>query len=148
MKQKMSGFTLIELMMVVALMGILFAIALPSYNAHVLKSNRSDAKIALTTVSQRIERCYTSLGTYTPSEEKQCVVIDQVTDSGIYSDEGYYLIKLAEDDQTSGSYTIRATPVTSGRQAKDEQCVELSLDNIGNKKSHDKSGNDTSDTCW
>ncbi len=64
-KQKTSGFTLIELMVTVAIVGILAAVALPSYRNSVLKSARSEGKSALLEVATRQEQFYLDNKTYT-----------------------------------------------------------------------------------
>jgi type IV pilus assembly protein PilE len=60
----MRGFTLAELLVVVTIIGILTAIAVPSYRNYVLRVNRTDAKAALTTAAQTLERCYTRNNAY------------------------------------------------------------------------------------
>lgn len=62
--KKAAGFTLMELMIVVAIVGILAAIAYPSYMDSVRKSRRADAKAALSNAVQALERYYTEKNTY------------------------------------------------------------------------------------
>src|SRR5690349_3565941 len=64
MSNRQKGFTLVELMIVVLIVGILAAIAVPSYRAYVLRVNRADAKIGLTSLAQQLERCYTRQNRY------------------------------------------------------------------------------------
>jgi type IV pilus assembly protein PilE len=64
MRSKSKGFTLIELMIVVAIIGILAAIAYPSYTEYVQRGKRSEAKVALLEAVQNLERYYSANGTY------------------------------------------------------------------------------------
>ena len=64
MKRKQRGVTLIELMIVMAIIGIIAAIAIPSYRRYVVRANRADAKTALLQTAQLLERCYTNSTPY------------------------------------------------------------------------------------
>ena len=121
--KKNKGFTLIELMIVVAIIGILAAIAYPSYMDSVRKSNRSDGKAALSDIAQRLERCYTTFSAY---NSDSCGVVDDV-DDGITSPEGYYTV-TADLDATT--YTLTAT-AAKAPQDSDTGCDVLTLDNVG-----------------
>lgn len=65
-----TGFTLIELMIVVAIVGILAAIAYPSYQEYVLRGNRSEAQALLNDAAARQERYYTQNNTYADTTAK------------------------------------------------------------------------------
>ena len=62
-----SGFTLIEMMIVVAIIGIISAIAIPSYTSYLKKARRADAKVSLTKMADAQERWYLQKSTYTNS---------------------------------------------------------------------------------
>ena len=64
MKRRQRGVTLIELMTVVAVLGIIAAIAIPSYRRYMVRANRTDAKTALLQTAQALERCYTNSTPY------------------------------------------------------------------------------------
>lgn len=118
------GFTLIELMVVVAIVAIVAALALPSYQAHVLSAKRTEGQTALMNLAQRMERCFTEQTDFT----------DVSCPSGNSSSEsGYYALQVSA---AAGSYTLSATPTFD-----DQACGTLSLSHTGSRRA------DGSD-CW
>lgn len=130
---RMRGITLIELMIVVVVVGILAAIAYPSYQNQVRKTKRADGKAQLMETAQALERCYTRFGRY---NDGNCGVALPVM-----SDEGHYEI---DGNLTAGTFTLDATP--QGDQANDAQCGVLRLTHAGAQGSQ---GNDAdANDCW
>lgn len=119
-----QAFTLIELMVVLLIVGILVAIAYPSYQTHVIKARRADGKTALLNLSALMEHYYTENNSYlgaTPAG---------VGGSALSSD-GNYTMSISA--LTATSYTLSATPVADKPQAKDTTCGTLTLTNLGVK---------------
>ncbi|WP_318190944.1 type IV pilin protein [Marinihelvus fidelis] len=112
-----KGFTLIELMIVLAVVAILVALALPSYRDQVRKSRRADAESALLSAAQVLERCFTRLNTYSTG----------CPDPSGLSENGYYNVTVS---RTATTYTLTAT--AQGDQASDA-CGNYTLDHLGNK---------------
>jgi type IV pilus assembly protein PilE len=120
--RRAQGLTLIELMVVVAVIGILAAVAYPSYRSVVAKGRRSDARAALLDLAQRMERQYTERSTYAAAT---------LGATGIYpgaSPQGYYTMSITA--QTATAFTIKATP--TGVQSSDA-CGSFQYDNLGTK---------------
>jgi type IV pilus assembly protein PilE len=113
-------------MIVVAIIGILAAIAYPSYMDYVRKGNRTDAKTALLQVSQTLERCFTQYSSY-DNVIANCSVTNGAT---INSAEGLYTVGVVS---AATSYTLTATPVTGRAQASDAKCTTLTLTHVGVK---------------
>lgn len=122
--QRNEGFSLLELMIVVAIIGIIAAIAYPAYMGYAQRSNRSDAKVALTTLSQQLERCYTTFNSY---NNASCKVVADLTAGPMQSDSRFYTIAgvFAAD-----SYTLTAVAATTP-QTSDTACLTMTLDNTG-----------------
>lgn len=148
MRNSDNGFTLIELMITVAIIGILAAIAYPSYLKQVQKSNRSDAKVALSDVAQRMQRCFTTNSTY-DTAAGVCSVVDEVqSGTGVLSTDQMYQVKIAADaDLTATTYLLTATPVAGGRQATDDDCTKFTLSQSGVRIAY-KGGAVNTDSCW
>jgi type IV pilus assembly protein PilE len=130
---KNAGFTLIELVVVMLIVAVLTAIAVPSYLAYTHTANRSDATRAMTQDAQALERCYSQTFTYVG-----CAVA-----SGS-SPQGYYALTVAT---SASSYTITATP-NPGPQTSDSACQTFTLNNAGTQWSANGGGTNTTQTCW
>jgi type IV pilus assembly protein PilE len=116
-----AGFTLIELMIVVAIIAVLAAIAVPSYQHSVIKSRRSAAAACMLTVGQYLERYYTTKLTYVGAAMPAGQCTDDLSD--------FYTLALATPSATR--YTVTATP--KGAQLKDTKCGTLTIDQLGTK---------------
>jgi type IV pilus assembly protein PilE len=126
---KQRGMTLVELVTAMLVVGILSAIAIPSYTSYMRKTRRADAKVMLTNAAQQLERCYTRLSSYndgTNDVNGTCPLALGANSTGTYS-----LAILF--DTTAGlplgqSYTLTATPL--GNQTKDTHCANFILNQM------------------
>lgn len=129
------GFTLIELMIVVAVVAILAAIAYPSYQEQVRKSRRAQAKADLIEYAQAAERYFTVNNTYVDFE----LPTDKSPREGTAS---HYGLTPAGKFDTADTFTITATP--QGGQTAD-RCGNLTITNTGRKG---KTGSADLSECW
>ena len=113
-----KGFTLIELALVIAVIGILIAIAIPSYSSYMVTSRRNDAKAALMQAAQLCERYYSLNGSYgdTSTGKTPCI---QTADSVFNTMTTYYTVTLDPSATTGPMTGITATPKATGPQNGD-----------------------------
>jgi type IV pilus assembly protein PilE len=126
-------------MIAVAIVGILAAIAIPSYLAYTQQANRTDATHALTVISQALERCYSQSFTYAG-----CAAAPVGSTA---SSQGYYTVALTVSTTPTMTYSLSATPLKSP-QLTDEQCTSFTLDNTGKQQAFNSGGVDNTKVCW
>ncbi len=120
------GFTLIELMIVIVIIGILFAVALPSYQSSVLRGHRADAQSILMDISAREERFMAQNNTYTTDINTAAGLNIGTTTSN----NGYYNLSVAAcGGGIATCYLLTAT--ATGGQANDTDCATITLSSTG-----------------
>ena len=108
-KNTQNAFTLIELLIVIAIVGVLAGIAYPSYQDSMTKSRRADAKAALLELSVFMERLYTTTGCYNAGVDKTCGTTDDSTTPALAVLVPYYKYDSA------GSWTGAVATPKSGK---------------------------------
>ena len=151
-----TGFTLIELMIVVVIATVLLAIAIPSYQHEMQESRRTEAKTALLDLAGREQRFFSTQNAFTAS----FVNLGYATSgnpTSVTVGSGYYSVAVsvpaaAPDPQVGSiaapSFSITATPVAGGAQASDTACASFTVDSIGYQSAQNSSSTDNTATCW
>lgn len=135
----MKGFTLIEILIAVAIVGILMAIALPSYRDSQLRSARAEAKTALLEVASMQERFYSLNNSYSTNANP----LVSPAEATYTSTNGEYVVTVAACGGGSITNCFIATATPQGGQA-DDSCGNLTLTSTGVRAA---SGG-TQDECW
>jgi len=127
--RKPNGFTLIELMVVVAIIGILSAIAYPSYKSHIIKSNRSAAEAFMLDVANKEEQYLLDARDYAAisSSADFSTTLKTSIPSNVSK---YYTVTVAAISGKARTFRITATPISGTMQAGDST---LTLDNDGTR---------------
>ncbi len=134
--ERAGGFTLIEVMIVVAIVAILASIALPSYQNYVIRSNRAAAIAFVTDVASRQQLYRVDARTFATS-------LDELRMSAPAEISAHYVISF-NGTPTATAFTVQAVP--QGRQATgDTKCGTLGLNQAGIKT---KTGSGSVDDCW
>lgn len=132
------GFTLMELLIALAIVGLLAAVAIPNYQAYVKKGQRSEAQAALTELAQYMQRHYTNSGSYyadAVSKSLPKLPFSQLPKTGT----AFYTFALVIEN--SEQFKLTATP--QGSMA-DDACGTLTLHSNGNKSQ----SQGTLKQCW
>lgn len=137
------GFTLIELMIVVAIVGILSAVAYPSYTEYVRRGHRADARAGLLQAQQWLERAATATGVY-PTTLPYTL---QWKDAGGNTDPTKRYTIGFDDGNTNAAFTLVATRKPGGPQATDK-CGDFTPTNTGVRGAKNLSGGATAVDCW
>ncbi len=138
MRQCATGFTLIELMITVALVAIITTISVSSYRQYMMRANRTDAAAVLLRIAAAQERWFLNNNQYS----------DDPSDAGLrvgpLSEHGYYTVTIERDANPAAGYTAKVTPVPGTRQSTDLDCQEMTIDETGRRDSSPLG----IDVCW
>lgn len=138
---KKNGFTLVELMITVAVVAILAMIAIPSYTQYVRRGNRTDATKTLTLDAQALERCYSQTFTY--------ALCAGAAAGAAPSIEGKYTVTIIIPDpaQAAPSYIIQAVPLVPS-QVADTPCALFTLNTANTQFAQTSAAAPNTQTCW
>lgn len=123
-----KGFTLIEILIAIVIVGLLSVIAYPSYLEYITRARRGDGQSALLNLASRMERYYSDHNTYQTATLGTGANTDVLSTN--LSPEGWYTLSIT--NATSSNYTVQATP-RNAQGTKDKICQSLTLNNLGVK---------------
>ncbi len=138
---RQAGFTLVELVIAIAILAILIGIAIPSYTEYVIRTNRAEARISLQNAAQALERCYTRYSAYTHAD---CTVATTLQGAGFLSENDHYLVESTAI--AAATYSLTATP-QGGQATRDSKCDVFTLTQTG-QRGMTGTHSWTSDRCW
>jgi type IV pilus assembly protein PilE len=142
-KHQSPGFTLIELMVTVAIVSILATIAVTSYSSQVLKSRRTEAKSALLDLAGREERLFSTINAYSSDASFLGYATASTPMTNINFGNRYYQLTATVPTANPTTYVLTANPV--GNQVNDTTCGSLGVNQLGVQT---VTGTGTVATCW
>ncbi len=143
-----AGFTLVEMVVALAIAALLACLAVPGYRAYLLRVNRSEARAALLALAAAEESFYTTCNTY-------AVVLDDSTESScgtsslrfpVAAGLGAYSLEVTSAD--ASTWAAVATAIVDGPQQADTRCRTLGLNGTGNRTARTADGTANHSECW
>jgi type IV pilus assembly protein PilE len=144
MRKPQKGVTLIELMTVMVVLGILAAIAVPSYRRYLLRAQRSDATTALLRLQSAEEKYLLQYGAYT-TNLTAAPASGGLGLASTNSERGFYALEVTT---TTTGYNATAKPISGKGQSDDTKCTTFTISEIGKKTATDSGSVDRTSECW
>lgn len=145
MHNRQRGFTLIELMIVLAVVGILSAVAYPSYTEYVRRGHRADARTGLLQAQMWMERAATATGVYPTNADTTKILPAALSWTGDANKR--YTIGFKANTSTTSTYTLIAKRKDPGLQAADK-CGDFTLTHTGARGAENLASGATAAECW
>ena len=142
-----NGFTLIEVMITVAIVAILASVAYPSYTSYIARGKRADARVQLLQAAQYMQRFYAANDSYTTTRNNIAVATAMpanLKQSPADATAPAYTLTVAA---SVTSYTLTMAPVSSGSMAADE-CGSFILTSTGARTISTTTDTTIRDKCW
>jgi len=142
------GFTLLELVIAVAILAVLSTLAMPAYRSYRLRANRAEARAALLSLAAAQEKYYLTCNAYAAdlAEDRETSCDPAQLRFPARSEHGLYSLAVSMADVESWSATATAAP--DAEQADDTECQAFGLDSVGAKTAVAADGAATDALCW
>jgi type IV pilus assembly protein PilE len=141
-----AGFTLLEALTALVIVGVLAAIAVPSWRSHLLKARRADAIAALIAVQKAQDQYFGRHARYAVATQLAVAPPDGL---GLEATSANGLYGIALETSADGlDYRATARALTQQGQSADTRCAEFSIDHNGQRRATDAGGTDRSADCW
>jgi type IV pilus assembly protein PilE len=132
-----AAFTVFEVLTALVVVGVLAAIAIPSWRTHLLRTRRADANSALIALQKSQDSFFASHARYADAAQLGVA----------RSAHGWYTLELKVAADGLG-YLASAQAALDSAQAPDERCARFTIDHLGQRRAFDVSGTDRSPDCW
>jgi type IV pilus assembly protein PilE len=141
-----SGFTLLEVLTAIVVVGVLAAIAIPSWRTHLVRARRGDATAALIEVQKAQDAFFGRQARYADAAQ-----LTTPAPGGLglaaTSARGFYRIEIVTSADGL-AFQATANVIAAAGQADDTRCVALSIDHFGQRRAVDRERNDRTPDCW
>lgn len=141
-----AGFTVLEVLTALVVVGVLVAVAVPTWQTHAMRVRRHEAMSALLDLQRAQDAYFGRNARYAGASQLSTAApaglgIDATTTHGYYS----LALRTAGDGL---AFEATAAPASGAGQSADERCARFTIDNLGQRRAADATGRDRSADCW